>query len=114
MARTKIEASLLNPQTVIRITSGTLTDNVSVVGLTHLRYDNSGTPLTLNGLSGGTNNQVVYIFNIDSAASVTIAHNNAGGTQKFLCPGTANYVLTTRTGCAAIYDISGFWVILDK
>jgi hypothetical protein len=96
------------------VTSQTLSDNVDVTGVTFVRYDGAGIPLTLNGLSSGSSNQTIYIFNIDSSASVTIKHNNAGGTQKFLTPGGTDYVLTARSGVTALFDISGFWVILDK
>jgi hypothetical protein len=68
------------------------------------------------GMVAPTYTRKVYIYNADDTDTLTIFHDStSAGANRFYGPNNANYILTPRSGCAVIYDLTAAkWAILDN
>lgn len=83
--------------------------NVSIVRLSLTGSQN------LTGMVTSAVGQQVWVFNADSADTLTLVHNSGLSSlgRQFLCPGNVNYALGPRTGVAVWRDtLSDFWLVL--
>ena len=62
-------------------------DAADVQGCNVLWVDTSGGNVVLGGLANGVDNQLVYVFKYDQSNILTIEHQEATGTQKFMLDG---------------------------
>ena len=70
------------------------TDNVDVSGTTVLEVDTSSNNVTIGGLSGGVQGQILYIVKTNSANFIQLEHNEGGGSQDiFLTSGSDDRVV---------------------
>ncbi len=75
------------------------TDNVDVSGINTLFIDNSGNAVTIGGLAGGVDGQILHVTLINAGANnVTLEHNEAGATQKIFLHAGANETLNSEYG----------------
>jgi hypothetical protein len=93
------------------IGNAAISNNLDVSGISSLSFVSSG---TINGLSGGVTGQIIYIYGANPTATVTLANNNAGGTQKFLCPGNTNMTISGGYGGCVLFFSGGFWFIIAR
>lgn len=94
-----------NIRTTGAISSGTLTfstegptDNVDVSGINTLLVDTSSNSVTIGGLAGGVDGQVLYVARTSNANNVVIEHNEGGATQPILLHAGADETLGTEYG----------------
>jgi hypothetical protein len=68
------------------------------------------------GMVAPTYSRKIYIYNADDTDSLTIIHDGASASaNRILAPNNTNYVLTPRSGCEVIYDLTASrWAILDN
>jgi len=75
------------------------TDNLDVSGVNTLFIDNSSNAVTIGGLAGGVDGQVLYIALINAGANnVILEHNETGATQKIYLHRGADETLNTEYG----------------
>lgn len=81
---------------------------------TNVRFTCSAS-VVITGLAGGTNNRQIRLWNIGTNAA-TLAHESASSTStnRFICPGLANFTLRAGGGVELWYDqTSQRWRILE-
>ena len=88
-------------------------DNTDVSGVNSLTVSTGAANLTINGLVGGVQGQVLHIIKTNSANTLTITHNNAGGTQKIFTSDTNSISLTNFGGVTLLF-FNGNWYEVGK
>lgn len=73
-------------------------DAEDVTGINIIRVDTTSGNVTLGGLANGTTNQPVLIWKAVQANTLTIEHNEAAGTQKFITEDTNDIILGNYGG----------------
>jgi hypothetical protein len=91
------------------------TDNLNIGAVSIVRFGLTGSQ-TLTGMVPTSAGQTVWMFNADSADTLTLAHlSTSTASNQFLCPNNVNYTLPPRCGVALWYDsTSSLWFILSK
>lgn len=74
------------------ITSAALATNVDVSSANWTTVGGGAGTTTVEGLSGGVAGQYLVISSASSGRTIVLVHNGTG-TQKFLCPNSANLTL---------------------
>jgi hypothetical protein len=90
--------------------TATLSNNVSSAGI--FRMSIGAAVGNVDGLTNGVAGQLLVMYGSGGASSVTLRHNNAGGTQKFLLPGAANVTITGGYGGALFFCDGTFWIMI--
>jgi hypothetical protein len=99
--------------------SGTLaagTNNLAIGNANVVRLTLTGNQ-NLTGMVPAADAHAVWLFNTDSADTLTLVHNSGLSSvgNQFLCPANANYALGPRTGVALWADtLSDFWLVLSN
>jgi hypothetical protein len=88
-------------------------DNTDVSGVNSLTVSTGAGSQTINGLVGGVAGQVLHIIKTNSANTLTITHNNAGGTQKIFTSDTNSISLTNFGGVTLLF-FNGNWYEVGK
>jgi hypothetical protein len=88
-------------------------DNTDVSGVNSLTVSTGAGSQTINGLVGGVAGQVLHIIKTNSANTLTITHNNAGGTQKIFTSDTNSISLTNFGGVTLLF-YNGNWYEVGK
>jgi hypothetical protein len=88
-------------------------DNVSVANVERLSVGTTAGNVTLGGLSGGVDGQVVRIIKTTQANDLIIEHNESTGDQKFICPGGTDITLSNFGGVTCVYNGS-FWFVVAQ
>ena len=90
--------------------TGTNRDAVSIYHVSA-----SSANVTWTGLTGGVTGKMAYIFNAEATYTLTLNHEDAGSSasNRFGCPGAANYVIPTYGGVCVVY-YGGRWQIMGK
>ena len=81
---------------VLQITADN--DNLDVSGINVIKCQTSGGNITLGGLTGGIDGQVIYIVKISASNILTIEHNEGVGDQDLLNNDGADYVINPGIG----------------
>lgn len=89
------------------------TDNYDVSHAFAILANATAGNITIGGLSGGVNGQILFIFKITSANNVIIEHNEAAGTQKFVTKDASDITLSTYGGVTCIFGNNN-WYIIDS
>lgn len=91
------------------------TNNLAIGAVSVVRITLTGSQ-TLTGMVPTAAGQTVWIFNADSADTLTLGHlTTSTATNQFLCPNNVNYALPPRCGVAVWYDpTSSLWFVLGK
>jgi hypothetical protein len=91
------------------------TNNLNVGAVSVVRFGLTGSQ-TLTGIVPTSDGQTLWVFNSDSADTLTLAHlSTSTASNQFLCPNNVNYTLPPRCGVALWYDsTSSLWFILAK
>jgi len=88
-------------------------NSVAVLGYSVLTSITSPDVVTLSGTTGAAAAQVLYVIRATFDTNITIAHNAAGGTQKFWCRAEVDLVLSTE-GMGSMWIWSGsYWLQLS-
>jgi hypothetical protein len=98
----------------ITLTGGTNNLAIGAVGVARISLTGSQ---TLTGMVPGLTGQTVWLFNADSADTLTLAHlsGSSSAANQFLCPNNANYALPPRCGVGLWHDpSSSLWFVLGK
>jgi hypothetical protein len=95
--------------------SATVNNHPLSAGTSLLRCTLTGNR-NLSGMGAPTYTRKVYIYNADDTDTLTILHDSSSaGANRFYCPNNANHVLTPRSGCTVVYDLTAAkWAILDN
>lgn len=74
------------------------TDNVDVSGITTLFVDSGSNNVTIGGLAGGVDGQILFVIRISASNDVTIENNEAEATQPILLHKGADETLSAEFG----------------
>ena len=72
---------------------------------------------TVTGLQGGADGRLIYWFNGNTSSNLVLAHDSASSSaaNRILCPNSANFTMTPRSGVALIYDSTASrWRVLSQ
>jgi hypothetical protein len=86
-------------------------DDVPVDGVGLLQVSTSLGDVTIGGLSGGRQGQVLFIQNYAGSNAVILEYNEGDGTEKFLWPTTTDKVIEAKRGVAVAYT-GTYWIPL--
>jgi len=86
-------------------------DAVDVSGATIISVVTSGGSVTIGGLAGGIEDQIVFIYKSSSANNLIIEHNEATGTQKIITHDTSDITLTNYGGIMLIFSGANWFEI---
>lgn len=91
----------------------TSTDALDVSDKRTVIMDTSSLSITLGGLSGGFNGQLITIVKPDGANTLTIEHNESTGTQKIFTPdGTDIVIGVGQHGGVDMLFYGGEWIVV--
>lgn len=89
---------------VFATTLAATSNNLAIGAVNVVRITLTGDQ-TLTGMVPSADNQVVYLENVDSAETLTIAHDaTSTAANRFVCPGLVDLVLRPRTAVLCRYD----------
>lgn len=91
------------------------TNDLAIGAVSVVRIGLTGSQ-TLTGMVPTSNGQEVWLFNADSADTLTLSHVSGSSSvgNQFICPNNVNFALPPRTGVALWKDtLSDFWLVLS-
>jgi hypothetical protein len=91
------------------------TNNLNIGAVSVVRFSLTGSQ-TLTGMVPTSVGQTIWMFNADSADTLTLAHlsGSSSAANQFLCPNNVNFALPPRCGVALWYDAtSSLWFVLS-
>lgn len=89
------------------------TDNVDVTGKNILIMDSVSNNVTVGGLVGGVEGQILFVVKKIAANNATLEHNEGGGSQDIFLPSGADETLTGVKGGWVLYCGATAWTALN-
>jgi len=94
--------------TIVNSGVGSLDNIVSLEGATpaSVIIFTSSSPMSVTGISGGTESRELEVFNNNGAAKLTLKHENVGSLaeNRIVCPGGNDFVLSYQESVTLVYN----------
>ncbi len=86
-----------------------LDQEIDITGISKLMVDTALGDVEISGFTGGTEGQMLYIYNKNSINSFTLVFNSLTASQKVLLKGSVNYVISNDYGGITLTFDDGVW-----
>jgi hypothetical protein len=96
------------------VTTG-IYDDLGVTNINFITFNSNGGNITLRGLEGGTDKQIIFCHKRSNNNAVVLNYNDANGVEKLLTPSAANETLLGGDfGCFVLiyFADNNYWYVL--
>ena len=105
--------------TIVNSGVGSLDNIVSLEGATpaSVIIFTSSSPMSVTGISGGTESRELEVFNNNGAAKLTLKHENVGSfvENRIVCPGGIDFVLSYQESVTLVYNnVDARWRVQSR
>ena len=94
--KTDVKGALVNA--TVTVTAAGPTDNLNVSGVNVVFIDATAATVTIGGMVGGVNGQIIRVVRLGTTNDVVLEHNEGGGSQNIFLADEADQTLSTYGG----------------